>query len=159
MRIMVTCLRFGLFVGLSWLLAAGASAQFSGNGQQPVMPQQTFPGTVVPNPSQLTPQQFQSMMLMRAMQNGGRHQVKTGFPQNIPLGNNGMMGGGAPMQQMPMSAQPAASTKKSKYSKKKSDALASREEKKRAAKEAAKAKKEKASKKAKDKPADDRAAT
>ncbi len=157
MRIMVTCLRLGVFVGLSWLLAAEASAQFSGNVQQPVMPQQTFPGTVVPNPSQLSPQQFQSMMLMRAMQNGGRHQVRTGFPQNIPLGNNGMMGGGAP-QQMPMNAQPATSTKKSS-SKKKSDALASREEKKRAAKEAAKAKKEKASKKSKDKAADDQAAS
>ena len=151
------CMTLVLSLGLGLLFVAPAWAQFSGNGQQPVMPQQMFPGTVVPNPSQLSPQQLQSMMLMRAMQNGGRHQVRTGIPQNIPLGNIGMMGGGAPLQ-MPVDTKPAATAKKS-TSKKKLDAQAAREEKKRAAKEAAKAKKEKAAKKSKDKNADDQAAS
>jgi hypothetical protein len=143
------------------LFAVPASAQFFGNGQQPTLPQQTFSsGTnganaVIPGTPQFTPQQLQSMMIMRAMQGGMRNQVRTGIPQNIPLGNTGMMGGPAPVQTLPSAS---ATTQKSSGNKK-DNARASREEKKRAAKEAAKAKKEKAKKKAKSKDDDTAAAS
>ena len=43
--------------------------------------------------TQLTPDQLQSIMMMRALQNRGRGQVRTGVPQFVPMGPQGMMGG------------------------------------------------------------------
>src|ERR1700693_1676933 len=81
----------GLLVGCALAqFATPASAQFFGNGQLPNNENNSLPffpmqgqGAV----SNLTPQQMQSMMMMRAMSGMRRHGVQTGFPQNIPLGN------------------------------------------------------------------------
>ena len=160
------CFAACLFV--CWLcgpLALEARAQFMNNGglqnNQPLFNNNL--GGQMPAGNQMTQQQLQSMMMMRAMQMGGRHQVRTGFPQMIPLGNgtmvggqmmgNGMMGG-----QMPYVDDSSTSRKSS--SSKRAEARKLRDEEKRAAREEAKLKKPKAEKaeKADKKPADKTAA-
>jgi hypothetical protein len=83
-------------------------------------------GTSVPQ-NQLTPEQMQSIMTMRALQNrGGRGQVRTGVPQDIGLGPQGGVmpfdGGGYD--------QSDTSTRKSS-SQRRAEARAAREEQKR----------------------------
>jgi len=83
-------------------------------------------GAGVPQ-NQLTPEQMQSIMMMRALQNrGGRGQVRTGVPQDIGLGPQGgtmpLDGGGY--------NQSDSSTRKSS-SQRRAEARAAREEEKR----------------------------
>jgi hypothetical protein len=145
------------------LFATRASAQVVAGGQ-PLNGQQAINGGpimlpglngMMPGGSQLSQQQLQNLMLMRAMQMRGRHPVRTGFPQDIPLGNPGSLGGATAT---PAAADTKTASRKS-TSQKKSEARAAREEKKRAAKEEAKAKKAKASKPADDAKNDDAAAS
>lgn len=116
-----------------------------------------FPGMngMMPGAAQMSPQQMQQIMMMRAMQMRGRHRVRTGIPQDIPLGNPGAMTGMPGPAAMPAVPETTATRKASSHTK--SESRAARDEKKRAAKEEAKAKKAKASKKAKAGKADDKA--
>lgn len=77
------------------LAAVPAAAQFTtlpnnGDNSTPIIP----PGvggtaTGIPQ-TQLTPQQLQSIMMMRALQGRSRGQVRTGVPQFIPMQPGGM---------------------------------------------------------------------
>ena len=138
-----------LVIGCAVLLfATGASAQFFGNGQLPNHGNNALPifpmqgqGAV----SNLTPQQMQSMMMMRAMSGMGRHGVQTGFPQIIGMGNSGF--GGAPVQlQSPIASQSQTTHKSS--AQKRAEARKLREDQKHAVRQDEKAKKGKAPKKA-----------
>jgi hypothetical protein len=116
----------------------------------------------VPNQN-LTPQQMQSLMMMRALQGRGRGQVRTGYPQFIPLGmpamiphpqafqnNQGYAGqnqaagqgnpaaGGGDQNGPPADAQAADAPKSSKE--KRIEARKAAEERKQAAREAREAK-------------------
>jgi hypothetical protein len=92
---------------------------------------------VVPNG--ITPQQQQALYL-RALQMRGRGQVRTGYPQDIPLGDPGAAF--APQ------AEPQQSTATGKSSsQKRIEARKARDEQKRAARDDAQAKKAKAVKK------------
>ncbi|HEX3726506.1 MAG TPA: hypothetical protein VHV08_09705 [Pirellulales bacterium] len=88
-------------------------------------------------PNGMSGQQLQSMMYMRAMQGYGRGGVRTGYPQNIPLGDPG---GYAPDND-------DGSANQQSTTKQKVEARKAREEQKRAAREGAKNKKAKAAKK------------
>jgi hypothetical protein len=90
-------------------------------------------------PNGMTGQQLQSMMYMRALQGYGRGGVRSGYPQDIPLGNPS--GGG----NMPGYDDGTAS--RTSTSQQRADARKVREDQKRAAREEAKAKKAKVAKK------------
>lgn len=126
--------------------ASPASAQFFGNGQLPNNGNNALPIFPTPGPitgNNLTPQQMQSMMMMRAMSGVRRHGVQTGFPQIIGMGNSGF--GGAPVQlQSPVTP---PSTHKSS-SQKRAEARKLREDQKHAVRQDEKAKKGKSTKKA-----------
>jgi hypothetical protein len=144
------CIRrwgIGLFVGCAFMqCATSASAQFFGNGQLPNNGNNALPifpmqgqGAV----SNLTPQQMQSMMMMRAMSGMRRHGVQTGFPQNIPLGPGF---GGVPVQfQSPVTSDSQTTHKSS--SQKRAEARKLREDQKHAVRQDEKSKKGKAAKK------------
>ncbi len=98
---------------------------------------------------QMSPQQLQSMMWLRALQGRSYGQVRTGYPQMIPLGQGNMMGPGqmynSPAyygnQQQPIAGGDAKQT----ASQKRAEARRLRDEQKRSERESAKAKaKEKA---------------
>jgi hypothetical protein len=127
--------------------ATPASAQFFGNGQLPnngnnALP--IFPMQGQSSLSNLTPQQLQSLMMMRAMSGIGRHGVQTGFPQNIPLGNG--LGGAPVLSQSPITSESQATHKSS--AQKRADARKLREDQKHAVRQDEKSKKTKAAKKA-----------
>jgi hypothetical protein len=147
--IRIRCWGIGLLVGCALTQCAGsASAQFFGNGQLPnngnnALP--IFPMQGQGAASNLTSQQMQSLMMMRAMSGMRRHGVQTGFPQIIGMGNSGF--GGAPVQlQSPIPSQ-SQSTKKSS-AQKRAEARKLREDQKHAVRHDEKAKKAKAPKKA-----------
>jgi hypothetical protein len=91
---------------------------------------------LAPGSAQLTPQQVQSIMMMRALM-PMRHQVHTGIPQDIGLGAP------AVPALTDQTAEGAPTTHKSS-SAKRAESHASRAEQKRAAREEARAKKAKA---------------
>jgi hypothetical protein len=138
-----------LVTGCAMLLfATPASAQFFGNGQLPNNGNNALPifPTLGPAPgNNLTQQQLQSLMMMRAMSGMRRHGVQTGFPQNIPLGNSGF--GGAPVQLMSPTTSESQTTHKSS-AQKRAEARKLREDQKHAVRQDEKSKKAKAAKKA-----------
>jgi hypothetical protein len=133
--------------------AGNCSAQVIAGGQQPGGPQQAagggpimFPGLngQLPGAAQMSPQQLQSIMMMRALQMRGRHQVRTGIPQDIQMGPQGSMGPTMFPQVDDTSTSLKSSTETRKSSnEKRAEARALRDEQKRAAREEAKAKKAK----------------
>ena len=126
--------------------AAPASAQFFGNGQLPNNGNNALP--IFPTQGQgavsnLTPQQMQSIMMMRALSGSRRHGVQTGFPQNIPMGNSGF--GGTPVD-LESGIMPEPTRKTS--SQKRAEARKLRDDQKHAIHQDEKAKKAKPAKKA-----------
>jgi len=100
-----------------------------------------LPLPIMPGVNQkLTPQQLQSIMLLRALQSRGSGRVRTGYPQYIPFGY------GSPMQMLPgqqgLGADPAAAqpsdrdAQKEAARQKRIEALKAVAEKKKAAREA-----------------------
>jgi hypothetical protein len=138
----------GVLVGCALTqFATPASAQFFGNGQLPnngnnALP--IFPMQGQNNLSNLTPQQLQSLMMMRAMSGMRRHGVQTGFPQNIPLGNSGF--GSAPVQLQSPTTSESQTTRKTS-AQKRAEARKLREDQKHAVRQDEKSKKAKAAKK------------
>ncbi len=127
------------------LLAPELSAQVVGNGsginQLPNGGMLPLGGMNQGLPGQnLTPQQLQQMMLMRAMQSRGRHGVQTGIPQSLPFGSSGF---GAPPVQFPSEDQ-ASTSQRSSSSQKRAEARKVREDQKKTDREQGKAKKGKA---------------
>ena len=138
----------GLLVGCALAqCATPASAQFFGNGQLPNNGNNSLP--IFPTQGQgavsnLTPQQMQSLMMMRAMSGMRRHGVQTGFPQIIGMGNSGF--GGSPVQlQSPITSQSQTTHKSS--AQKRAEARKLREDQKHAVRQDEKSKKGKAAKK------------
>ena len=132
-----------LACSLAWL-APRLSAQIVGNGsginQLPNGGMLPFGGMNQGLPGQnLTPQQLQSMMLMRAMQSRGRRGVQTGIPQSFPFGSPGF---GAPPVELPSDSQASAGQKTSS-SQKRAEARKAREDQKKTDREQGKAKKAK----------------
>jgi hypothetical protein len=133
------------------VLAPTCYAQFSGGAAQPNLPQGTsampmmIPNAgMMPGAAQMSPQQLQGMMMMRALQGRGSHQVRTGIPNPIQMGPGPMMGNPfAPAYQGQQQQQQTNGTAKTSSSQKRIEARRLREEQKRSAKEAA-AKKKKA---------------
>ena len=128
-------------------IVSGANAAANGQSDPQAL---NLPAVNIPQPnSNLTPAQWQSMIQLRALQSRGRGQVRTGIPQDIPLGQPGMQF--PQMDAQPEHAPDAA--RKSSLDKRIAGRKAA-EEKKRAARDAAKAKaKDKAKDKDKDKDA------
>jgi hypothetical protein len=148
-----------IYLSFAWALAAFAgdcSAQIVAGGQQPGGPQQAagggpilFPGLngQLPGAARMSPQQVQNIMMMRALQMRGRHQVRTGIPQDIQMGPQGSMGPMMFPQVDDTSTSRKSSTQTRKSStEKRAEARALRDEQKRAAREEAKAKKAKTKK-------------
>ena len=110
-----------------------ACAQFAG-GATPNAGPVMVPGAQIVGPQQLTPQQALGIAQMRALARG-RGQVRTGYPQYIPMGPQNMMGApAAPAADMQQASSSKTSTQK------RIEARQAREEQKRAAREDAKAK-------------------
>lgn len=146
----VFCLLFGCTLGLP---ANVAVAQITGkaqpsnnptNGpdnsapQAPALPQG---GVTLPGQNQLTPQQALGIAQLRALQSRGRGQVRTGFPQFIPMGPQNLM---APDQYQADPTSTASARKSS--SQKRAEARQARDEQKKNAVGDDKAKKAKAKK-------------
>jgi hypothetical protein len=124
--------------------ATQASAQVVTNNGQNNLPFQ-IPGMIGQNQS-LTPQQMQSIMMMRALQGRGRGQVRTGVPQGDPFAQQ--QPGFDPWQGAAPVDDSTDTTRKSSVSKH-AEAHKAQEDQKRAARDAAKDKKAKADKKGK----------
>ncbi|MBI3837018.1 MAG: hypothetical protein HY288_03685 [Planctomycetia bacterium] len=117
----------------------GNRSQLPSNGQA-ILP---LPGPITGG--NLTPQQMQSIMMMRALSGRGRHGVQTGFPQIIGMGNSGF--GGAPVQ-LQSPPQPKSTRKTS--AQKRAETRKLRDDQKHAVRQDEKSKKGKAAKKAHD---------
>jgi hypothetical protein len=133
-------------LGCAAAFATPASAQVVGganNGQNTggIM----LPGLNIPNQN-LTPEQMQSIMMMRALQGRGRGQVRTGVPQGDPFAQQ--QPGFVPFGQGATPVDDSTATRKSSIEKRVA-ARKAQEEQKRAARDAAKAKKPKVENKAK----------
>lgn len=141
-------------VVLLLVFVSAASAQFNTNPNPNSLPNQmnngqnlVIPSPIVPN-GQLTPQQMQSIMMMRAM-GGRRNNVRTGYPQMVP-----QWGPGAGMPSlMPADDQPATAAATGSSSQKRAEAKRQRDEQKKAAREAKGKGKGKTDKVVADKPA------
>jgi hypothetical protein len=132
-------------VGALAATADRATAQFSGplpsNSQPLINPNLgTLPGN-----AQMSPQQLQSIMMMRALQGRGHRGVQTGIPQNIPMGSFPGMNGPSNMPNQAAATTSKNSTQKSS-SQKRTEARQARDEQRRAARDEAKAKKAKTDK-------------
>jgi hypothetical protein len=130
------------------LSASASFAQFAGKAQtsknpainpdNPALPQG---GVTLPGQDQLTPEQALGIMQLRALQSRTRGQVRTGIPQFIPMGPQGLMAPGN------YSATPTSNSTRKSSSQKRAEARQARdEEKKNAADDDAKAKKSKTKK-------------
>jgi hypothetical protein len=137
--------------GVHWLVCVCVLAVFAtevpaqivnnggANNAMPLLPQM---GGM--NQQNLTPQQLQSIMQMRALSGRGRRGVQSGFMQNIPLGNPGIS---APQIMTPPNG--GSSAHKSS-SQKRAEAKKLRDTQKHAVRQDEKSKKAKAPKKPRD---------